>query len=366
MKFVITGGGTGGHITPALAISESIKERIKGSECIFIGRMGGNENKAVIDEKIPLIELNVKGIERKLSTKNIKNLWLAIDATKKAKEILKEFNPDFVIGTGGYVSWPVIHAAQKLKIPSYIHESNAYPGLVTRLVGKKCQAVFLNYEKCGTHLRRCKLYTVGNPIRSSIKYTSRKASRMKLGIKNDEFLVISFGGSGGSEKINECIAKIMLEGYDNPRIKHIHATGKKYYERYRGRYSENCTIWPYIDDMATMLAASDLVICRCGAMTLSEVAARGIPAILIPSPNVTNNHQYENGNAIVSMGGAKMIQEKDLTSSALKHCIMKILLSDKERKQLSKCIEKFAIFNSDKMICDVIISHFKSNKHGQL
>ena len=322
---------------------------------MFIGRTGGQENKAVTDAGIPLKEVTVKGIERKLTLRNLKNLFLALRSTSDASKILKSYKPDCVIGTGGYVCWPVLRAAQRLKIPTFIHESNAHPGLVTRLIGRKSTAVLLNFDETASHLLGCETYTVGNPLRKKMRKTSKSMARRSLGIKDNEIVITSFGGSGGSEIMNSCITQIMKEGYNVSQVvRHTHATGRRYFARYNDNCSKGCNIVPYIEDMATIMAASDIVICRCGAMTLSEIAHSGVAAILIPSPNVTDNHQYKNGRLFSDAGAAIMIEEGDLSKERLKEEVVRLLSDGALRLKMSKCLEKFAIRDTEKKICNII------------
>ncbi len=355
MKFVITGGGTGGHVTPALAIGEALLELHPNDEIIFIGRRDGNENRAVIKAGIELLEIDVAGIQRRLTFRNVKNVLTAIRSVNDVKKILQKFRPDCVIGTGGYVCWPVIRAAQKLEIPTFIHESNAYPGLVTRLVGRKCSAVFLNFEKAAQNLRKCKVHVVGNPIRKSMGLVGRTEARSALDINNGQFLITSFGGSGGSRTINDCVTEMMSSYGSGKKIRHIHATGIKYYDAYKNISIPGCTILPYIDNMPILLAASDMVICRCGAMTLSEIASNNVAAILIPSPNVANNHQYQNGKMIADAGGAILLEEKELTPAKLKACVDRIMKNTVTRHKMTKCLEKFANRDAAHKICYIIL-----------
>jgi UDP-N-acetylglucosamine--N-acetylmuramyl-(pentapeptide) pyrophosphoryl-undecaprenol N-acetylglucosamine transferase len=265
---------------------------------------------------------------------------------REAKKIIADFKPDAVIGTGGYVSFPVIKAAQKLRIPTYIHESNSYPGLVTRLVAKKCDAVFLNTEAACQYLKRQdNVKNVGNPVEARFLSTDKKRARARLGIKKDEFLIVSYAGSGGAKKMNEVILDfIKCFSSKKAKIKHIHATGKKYYDEFIKSYkdgeSSGITVIPYIDDLHIALAASDIVISRSGAMTLTELSASKAVAILIPSPNVAGNHQYKNAKALEDKGAAKIIEEKDLTKEILAYEIEKMINNPKEREKLSKNVSK--------------------------
>lgn len=358
MKIILTGGGTGGHVLPAVAIAQKLTEKYKDTQILFIGRLGGDENKEVIRAGLELREIEVYGIQRRLTLKNIRSVLVALRSAKEARRIIKEFAPDIVVGTGGYVCWPVLRAAQGMKIPTMIHESNVCPGLVTRLLSPRCNATLLNHKQTVGYLRQgCVTHTVGNPLRKAFYTASRAEARRRLSLLRDDVLVVSFGGSGGAQKMNECITELMKEySSSNRKIKHIHATGRKYYEKYRGivQTSRRCKTVPYIDDMPTYLKAADVVICRAGAMTLSEISAAGCPAILIPSPNVTDNHQYKNASLLSSAGAAILIEERELTVELLKSKVDMLAQHPDMRKDMSKCIEKFANSNSADTIADLI------------
>lgn len=348
MKILFCGGGTSGHVTPALAIAEEIKRRYTDASLLFVGREGGYENNAIKQRGIPLKTLNVKGLSRSLTPKNLSRIRLALRAYVEAKAILSDFSPDVVVGTGGYVSWPVLRAAQKMKLPTVIHESNAYPGLVTRLLAGRCDMLLLNYEKALDRLPRVKKYkVVGNPLLSDFSAVSRKRARKELKLGDDEIYVLSFGGSGGAQRLNEVIIALMRKkSVSADRIKHLHATGKRYFEGMKNddlKYGvRGCRIIPFINDMPRQLAAADIVISRSGAMTLSELSRVGACAILIPSPNVSDNHQYKNARVISDAGGCLLIEEEKLTEELLCEKL-ELLIKDREiRERLGKKIKKFA------------------------
>ncbi len=365
MKILLTGGGTGGHVFPAVAIAEKIYEKYPAAEILFIGRAGGNENRAITEKKIPLMELEVRGIERRLTLNNIKSLVLAIQALGKAKKIIREFAPDAVIGTGGYVCWPVLRAAQLLGIKTLIHESNVYPGLVTRLSSNHCDAVLLNHGETKRYLKKsANCFVVGNPLRKSFSEMTKDKARRAIGINENEVLIVSFGGSGGAKILNDFSIKLMNNySRKSPNIRHIHAAGKKYYDALSKAEKTNkkggSKILPYIDNMPTVLTAADIVICRAGAITLSEIAAAKSPAILIPSPNVTDKHQCKNAHHLASCGAAIMIEEKDLTQEILFEKVKMLAENESERKKLSKCIQRFAISDSAERIFNILTDLIK-------
>ncbi len=363
MRLLFTGGGTSGHVSPAIAIAEYAKKSFGINDVAFVGRRGGDENNAITKRNYKLYQIEISGFERKISFENVKRFLKLSRALKEARKIIAEFHPDAVIGTGGYVSWPVIKAAQKAKIPTFIHESNAYPGLVTRLVSKKCDKVFLNIEKSREYLKRQdNVKIVGNPVEARFYNTEKSRARMALGIKKDEFLIVSYAGSGGAERMNEVILEFMNEySSKNPKIKHVHATGRRYYKKFAEKSEafkkekERLTLLPYIEDLHLMLNASDLVIARCGAMTLTELSASKAASILIPSPNVAGNHQYKNAKALEEKSAAKIIEEKDLSVKTLIKESDTLIKNFKVRQILSRNIAKEFKKDSEKEILEEVL-----------
>jgi UDP-N-acetylglucosamine--N-acetylmuramyl-(pentapeptide) pyrophosphoryl-undecaprenol N-acetylglucosamine transferase len=268
-----------------------------------------------------------------------------------------------VVGTGGYVTWPIIKMAQSLKIPTVIHESNACPGLVTKLLSKKCDKVLLNLPGSENEFRKKdNLKTVGNPVREDFLKADRESSRKKLGISRKELLISSFGGSGGSEKLNNVIIEVMRKhSAKNRNIKHLHSCGRKYYRDIKEKFPDltsgkcGCEIKAYVEDMATVMAASDIVISRCGAMTLCEICSVGTAAILIPSPNVTNNHQYKNAKLICDAGAAIMIEEDQLSADSLIAVLNELEALPKRRAEISQKASAFYPKNSKEIIAEEII-----------
>ncbi|MBQ8302983.1 MAG: undecaprenyldiphospho-muramoylpentapeptide beta-N-acetylglucosaminyltransferase [Clostridia bacterium] len=323
MKIIFCGGGTAGHITPAIAVAEEVRKSDKNAKILFIGRNGGRENELVKKAGFEIKTINVGGLKRSLSLKNIKTVLNAVKAIKTASSIIEEFDPDVILGTGGYVCWPVIYAGKRLGVRTAIHESNVIPGLTTRLIAGKCNKVFLNHKETADHLgSKVKTVVVGNPLRSEFYKITKDEARRKLGIPSDEILIVSFGGSIGAEKINNVMLEV-IEKYSSQKskIKHLHSTGERYFwsmnidqKKYE---SKGCKILPFINDMPTALRAADIAVCRSGAMTLSELAASEVAAILIPSPNVTDNHQYKNAKHLLEAGAAVLIEEKNLSAEVL-------------------------------------------------
>ena len=325
MKVLFAGGGTAGHVSPALAIADIVKSKYPSAEFAFVGREGGDENKAIINEGYALHTIQAEGLSRSLSPKNVKVLINLIRSVKEAKKIIKTFKPSIVIGTGGYVSLPVLLAAFHIGVPTLLHESNAFPGLVTRKLGKKCTAVALGVEEAASRLKYSKnVSVVGNPVKASFHTTDKAEARKKIGIKKNDILIVSFGGSGGAEKLNEAVIGVMREYSSlNNRLAHIHASGRKNYPKVKEICPELCRgkngakIIPYIENMPDVLSAADISITRSGAMTLAELSCVDCIPILIPSPNVAANHQYYNAKAIADAGRAVLLEEKNLSKGAL-------------------------------------------------
>ena len=307
-----------------------------------------------------LIELNVSGLDRKNPIKFIKAIKQAFDARQEAKRIIEEKKPDVVIGTGGYVCWPVISAAQDLGVKTAIHESNVYPGLATRLLCKDCDLILLNRKECQKYIKtKGKTVVVGNPLRKEFNTYTRADARRSLGLCDDDLFILSFGGSIGAKKMNEVMIDVMNEySLRDEKIYHIHASGERYFDEAKKRADIGSTnrvkITPYINDMPKMMRAADIVISRSGASTLSELEAVGAAAILVPSPNVTGNHQLKNALHLKNAGAAIVIEEKEMTKEKI---IVEIssLKSDKNaRKKQAKNISRFSTKNCEKRIYEAI------------
>ncbi len=343
MKILFCGGGTAGHVMPALAMREMLAKHFKNCEFAFVGRIGGEENRAVLKQKIKLYTLDVEGVRRSLSFQSMRAIIKALKSGRSAKLIISDFKPDLVIGTGGYVAYPVIRMAQRMKIKTMLHESNAYPGLVTRMLGSKCDKVLLNIDDAKNHLHYTdNISIIGNPIRQGFAEISREEARKKVGVSKKDFFILSFGGSLGAEAINDVIIDVMKKySGHTTNIKHIHSCGTKHYSRIKSDepalcIGGTCKIVPYIDDMPTFLRAADIAITRSGAMTVSELTHAEVPAILIPSPNVTSNHQFYNAKFISSNGAGALIEEKNLTADAVINEIQKIKSNPKELEKIRK------------------------------
>lgn len=367
MRILLTGGGTAGHINPALAVAGYVRERDPDAKILYVGNRGGMEERLVPKAGYDMAFITISGFQRKLSLKNlVKNVQTVeriFTASIETKKIIKDFAPDVCLGTGGYVSGPVIREAVKLGVPSVIHESNAYPGVTTKLLSKQVHTVMLAVPDAKKHLDPG-VHTVitGNPIRGEVLAAEREASRKALGLDGRP-MVLSFGGSLGAAALNLAAAYMLAESGKTGKYQHIHGYGQ-HDEMFLGELEEygldlaknpQIRVLQYIDNMPQCLAAADLVISRAGAMTLSEIEAKGKASILIPSPNVAENHQYHNAMALVSRGAGEIIEEKDLTGEALWKKAEKILSDPSRLRSLEENTRKMEILDANRRIYDVMM-----------
>ncbi len=366
MRVLMTGGGTGGHVNPAIAIADTIKEHIPSAEIAFVGTKRGIENKLVPAAGYKLYHVDVRGFRRSLSLANIRAAFLAAVSPIVAKKLVKEFKPDVVIGTGGYVSWPLLVAASKLGVPSAVHESNAVPGLAVRRLVPYVDKIFVNFAVTGETIGAPeKTMHVGSPLRTDFGTVTRREAREKLGLPDScRQYVVSFGGSLGAERVNSAVLDLMRDYLSkHPDIYCTHACGASGYEETRRKFEEagldkaaNLELVEYIYDMPLRMAAADMVISRSGAITLSELAAAQKAAVLIPSPNVTDNQQYKNAKVFADAGGAVLIEEKDLTPERICSEVSAVLENPARMHRLEKNISAFAVPDSNERIYREIIS----------
>lgn len=365
MKVLLAGGGTAGHINPALAIAGYIKKKRPETEFLFIGNRDGMEQRLVPQAGFDIKSITISGFKRSFSPKNmvenVKTVTRTFTSSHEAKKIISEFKPDICIGTGGYVSGPVIRAAAKMGIPCIIHEQNAYPGVTNKMLAKSVNKVMLAVPDAKKYFEKADFVVTGNPVRGDILTADKEGSRAELEL-DERPMILSFGGSLGARKINEAVADIVARSGKDGRYQHIHAYGK-YGDWFPDLVKEkgtdisqcnNLDIRPYIDNMPTCMAAADLVICRAGAITLSEIQAMGKPAILIPSPNVAENHQYHNAMALVNAGAAEIIEESELSGETLMKTVDKLLLNPEQLKTISENSRKMAITDANERIYSIV------------
>ena len=372
MKFLFAGGGTAGHINPAIAVAQYIRERHPEAELYYIGTKRGLESKLVPEAGLDFRTIDVEGFQRKPSLENLKrNLSAAsklLSATKNARRLLLEIKPDVVMGTGGYVSGPVLREAAKLGIPCCIHEQNAFAGRANKMLAPHMNAVMLAMPEAAKYFK-CKGEPVitGNPVREAVIHTDKQEAREALGL-DERPMILSFGGSLGARRINEAAADLMAWHWQSGRFQHYHATGKYgvtlmpqlLKERGVDADAENLHITEYIHNMDVMLAAADLVICRAGAITVSELQAQGKPAILIPSPNVAENHQYYNAMTLVNKNAARILEEKDLNARSIVTIAKELLEDPAKLEELAQNARRSAILDTNERIYRVLMALYRS------
>lgn len=336
MKVLLSGGGTGGHVYPAIAIANRIKEDYPDAEILFVGTAKGIESEIVPKYGYNIETVTVQGFKRKIDLDNVKRVFKLFKGLEQSRKVIKRFKPDIVIGTGGYVSGPVLFNASMSKIPTVIHEQNSFPGVTNKILSKMVTRVLTSFEDSHKRFPEAsqeKLVLTGNPIRKEILVSRKNISRRKLGISEDKKMVLCYGGSGGSRKINEAM-KLVIENMVKDDVAFIFATGKAYFEDFSKEISNLSLkpyqkVVPYLEDMANALSASDLVIGSAGAISLAEITALGKPSIIIPKAYTAENHQEYNAKSIEKQGGGIAILEKNLTPNSLNEAVFK-LLGDKD------------------------------------
>ncbi len=325
MKVLFACGGSGGHITPALAMAEILIKNFSATACAFVGNENGMERRMAQEAGYPFYPIKIEGLHRSLTLRNLRTLLLAAKAPARAASILKEYVPDLVIGTGGYVSFPIIPAARKRKIPTVLYEPNAVPGLAVRLTEKHADLTLLQFEACASHLKYAeKARTIGAPLRAGFSKITRSEARTKLGLSDKSFVVLCFGGSLGAEGISQAVSESFIP-LEKRGVTLIHATGKRLFDALAAKHpteAEDGRLLPYIDDMATYMAAANIVVCRAGAMTLAELSRIGRASVLIPSPYVAENHQEKNAVLYEKKGASLLIKESALSGALLTERIL--------------------------------------------
>lgn len=369
LKILFAGGGTAGHINPAIAVANYIRAKKPDWDILFIGTKEGLETKLVPKEGLKIKYINIKGFKRKLSIDNLVTVRDLFIGMLQARKIIAEYKPDIVIGTGGYVSGPVVLNASMMKIPTIIHEQNAIPGVTIKILSRFADVIAMGFEESKNHFKTVnKLVHTGNPIRQELINIDKETAKRRLGLDNKP-VILAVGGSLGAQKINESIVEYIKSIYRKNKVYLMFGTGEKQYQdvldtlKSQGidlEMDKNIRVFPYINDM-NIYAASDLVICRCGAMTLSEVTAMGKPAILIPSPNVTHNHQEYNARALEKQGAAIVFTEKELDSKKLNNQIENLLKDQKLLQQMAKNSFNMGITNAAEKIYNIVIELLKES-----
>ncbi len=353
MKLLLTGGGTGGHIHPAIAIADAFRASHPDAEICFVGTQNGMEATLVPAAHYPFFSIRIMGLQRRFTLKNLKALYYFLSSKKAARKILTFFAPDCVIGTGGYVCYPMLRAAQKKGIPTVLHESNATPGLAVKMLAPQISLLFTNFEATASYLPdsvQNRIRTVGNPLRKEFSHMNQQKAKKQLGIPNYHRIILSCGGSLGAAPINTAVLGMLQQLCGkHPDWLFLHATGKRDYPAVQTKLEQsglqmysNFVLSPFFTDMPVRMAAADLIISRAGAMSLSEIAQAAKPSILIPSPYVANQHQFKNAAVFADAGAAILLEEAYLTATSLSQTVEQILNSPSSITAMQQSAAQFA------------------------
>ena len=367
-RVIFTCGGTAGHVNPAIAVAQRIAQKNPKAEFLFVGAERGLEKDLIPKAGYEFRTVHISSFHRSLKPAEIKHnlvsLYNMVRSPAEARAILKEFRPDAVIGTGGYASYPTVKAAAKMGIPTAVHESNAVPGLTTELLEPYAGRIMVGFESCRQHYKHPeKVAVTGTPVREDFFTLTKEAAKEKLGVNDGRPLIVSFWGSLGASGMNAQMADMLaLEAGKEP-FHHIHGAGKSGYAAVLKALAEkgvdlkdhpSLQVREYIYDMAPMMRAADLVICRAGASTVSELTALGVPAIMVPSPYVTNNHQEKNARALETHGGVEVLLEQDSSGQALFQTAAGILHDDVRREAMASAMAELGIRDAAQRIYETV------------
>ena len=353
MRVIISAGGTGGHIYPAIAIINKIKEEEPKSDILYIGTSDRMEKDLIPELGIKYEAIDVSGLKRKLTLDNIKVLYQFLKARKNCKKIIKEFNPDVVIGAGGYVTGPVIWAAKKLGKKTFIHEQNSVVGLSNKYLTKYADKIGVSFETTLSSFPKEKVVLTGNPC-SEKALKMKKANKEDYGLNKNKKLVLIVMGSLGSKTINDKIVSF-LNSFKNKDYQVMFVTGNSYYEKVKNlKVPENVKIVPFIYEMPSLMKSTDLMITRAGASTMSEILVLNVPSIFIPSPYVTNNHQYKNAMDLVNKNAGLILEEKDVTKENLINLIDKTLSNKEQYNTIKNNLKELGIKDSSSRIYEAL------------
>ena len=370
IKVIFTCGGTAGHVNPALALAGLIKERKPDSEILFVGAHRGMERRLIEAAGWPFRAVEVSSFHRSLKPPEIRHNLISLRnllrSPGEARALLREFPADLVVGTGGYASYPMIRAASRLGIPTAIHESNAIPGLTTRLLERHTDLIMVGFEECRKNYKHPgKVLVTGTPVRGDFFRLTKREAKQALGLTDGKPLIVSFWGSLGASEMNRQIAQFMaLEARERP-FHHVHGAGTvgcKHMTEYLTEAGVDLGNIPeldvreYIQDMGTLMRAADLVICRAGASTISELTALGVPAIIVPSPNVAGNHQEHNARVLSDAGGAALVPERNSSGRLLYDTACEILRNPERRKRMGASMASLGTVDASERIYTAILS----------
>ena len=359
IKILISGGGTGGHVFPAIAIAEALKAKFRNAEFLFVGAKGRMEMEKVPEAGYNIEALPIAGFQRRLTWKNITFFFKLLMSMRKARKIIRDFKPDVVIGVGGYASGPVLRVASKRKIPTLIQEQNSFPGITNRILARSVDKICVAYDNMERFFPKEKLYVTGNPVRQDVveMKTGREEAAHYFGLNPGKKTVLVTGGSIGARSVNHGIHNGLEQFYEND-IQVIWQTGKQYIEKAKEAVNKDLTKLIYVTDFISRMdlayAVADLVVSRAGAIAISELQAVCRPAVFVPSPNVAENHQHKNAMALVNYHAAKLVEDKDAPQN-LGEEIVKLITNDQELLKLDNNISKLAKKDAANTIAGVVV-----------
>ena len=374
MRILMTGGGTAGHVNPALAIAATIQEHHPDAEIAFVASTQPRDKAVDLVPRAgyPLHTIHIRGLATPYwSPSNLKLPFLMVRSRREAAALIRRFKPDLIVGTGGFACWPLCSMGKRMGVPTVLHESNAIPGKAIKQLRNSVDLIMVNFEDTLRRLdetgKHSPTVRVGNPMMAGFAGVSREEARRALGLAPDEIYILSFGGSLGAEYVNDAVVKLAATLTDHPKVRLLHAAGKRDYDRISADWSatpagkcNRMTLVDYIYDMPVQMAAADLVISRAGAMSISELALTGKATVFIPSPYVAENHQYKNAMALVDQDAALCVEEHKLADGALTETVLPLLLAPAKRKSMSERITAFACPDANQRIYESLMGLIKS------
>lgn len=363
MKVLITGGGTGGHIYPAISIAKKIKQEIPEADILYVGTQSGLESDIVPKEGIAFKTVRVKGFQRKLSPDTFKSLTELALGLNDARKIIRQYSPDLVIGTGGYVCGPIVLLASLARIPTMIHEQNAFPGITNKILSKFVSKIACSFEEARKYFsNKEKIQITGNPIREDLLQIDRADALEELGLDGNAKTVLSFGGSGGQRSLNDCMLDYILKKSGDTNVQIVHITGKRFYESFKSKLEENgmadlpenIRVMEYCYEIPKYLVSSDIVVTSAGAITIAEITALGKPSILIPKKNTAENHQEYNARALEKRGASIVLLEDELAGVDFSEKLDGLISDEEALKHMGSMSKEAGISDANNRIFEVV------------
>lgn len=363
MRLMISGGGTGGHIYPALALIDALKAHDQNAEVLYVGTHRGLESRIVPDRGIEFKTIKIQGFKRSLSLQNFKTVYLFLKSVGTARKYIKQFKPDVVVGTGGYVSGAVVFAASQMHIPTVIHEQNSVVGVTNKFLSHFVNKIAISFESARSQFPAKKVVMTGNPRAQQVANIQRTAALKAYGLKDDVPTILIFGGSRGAARINAATVSAIPE-LNQRDYQTLFVTGQVHYDKILDSLkatplADNVKIEPYISNMPAILPEIAVILGRAGATSIAEITALGIPSILVPSPYVTNDHQTKNAQSLVNAGAAEMVKEDDLTATSLLKAVDGLMLADSKRDQMAAHAKKLGMPDAADQLLAVLESVVK-------